>query len=419
MKRRAFLSMAAATLALPGLARAAAGAELLPRSGRRVVVVGGGFGGAIAARYLRLADPFLEVVLVERERRPVACPFSNLVLAGSRDLADNAISHEKLAAGHGILLLQEEATAIDAGSRQVLTAKGALSYDRLIVAPGIAFRGEEIPGYGAEAPQRMPHAWTAGEQTRLLRGQLEAMADGGTVVIAVPLAPFRAPAAPYERACQIAWYLKARKPRSKVLLLDANPDVVSKGALFRQAWSELYPGLVEYQPDTRVTGADAGALTLETSGGKVKGAVVNLIPPQRAGDLAQRAGLAGDDRRWCPVNQITFESLRLPGVHVIGDACSAGAMPKSGFAAGSQARAAALNVVALLQGKEPVSPVQLDVAYSFVNEREAMSAANVYRVVGGNTVAVPGAGGLSKTWSELEGLHARSWFRNTLAEMSS
>lgn len=418
MKRRNFLSMAAA-LALPGLSRAAA-AELLPRSGRRVVVVGGGFGGAIAAKYLRLAAPSLEVVLVERRRELVACPFSNLVIGGSRELRDNSFSHEKLAANHGISLVHEEVTALDPERRQVLTAQGALSYDRVIVAPGIDFRGGEIPGYDpAQTPQRMPHAWTAGEQTLRLRAQLEAMADGGTVVVAVPLAPFRAPAAPYERACQIAWYLKARKPGSKVLVLDANPDIVSQGALFRRAWQELYPGMVEYRPGTRVTGVDTGALTLETSSGKVKGAVVNLIPPQRAGDLARRAGLTGDDGRWCPVNQITFESLRAPGVHVIGDACSAGAMPKSGFAAGSQARAAALNVVALLQGQEPVSPVQLDVAYSYVNDREAMSLTGVYRVVGGNTVAVPGAGGLSKGWSELEGLHARSWIRNTLAEMSS
>ena len=243
--------------------------------------------------------------------------------------------------------------------------------------------------------------------------------DGGTVVVAVPLAPFRAPAAPYERVCQIAWYLKSHKPNSKVLVLDANPDIVSKGALFRRAWQELYPAMVEYRPGTRVTGVDTKAMTLETPSGRVKGAVVNLIPPQRAADLAHRAGLTGDDRRWCPVNQITFESLRAPGVHVIGDACSAGAMPKSGFAAGSQGRAAALNVVALLQGQEPVSPVHLDVAYSYVNDWEAMSLANVYRVVGGNTVAVPGAGGLSNNWSELEGLHARSWFRNALAEMSS
>ncbi|HSD60288.1 MAG TPA: FAD/NAD(P)-binding oxidoreductase [Burkholderiales bacterium] len=417
MKRRDFLRLGA--LALPGLARATAGAEPPPRSERRVVVVGGGFGGAIAAKYVRLADSSIEVVLVERRRELVACPFSNLVIAGSRDIRDNSFAQEKLAANHGIKLVQEEVTALDPAGRLVHTAKGSFSYDRLIVSPGIDFRGEEVPGYGAETPQRMPHAWTAGEQTLLLRSQLEAMADGGTVVVAVPLAPFRAPAAPYERASLIAWYLKARKPNSKVLVLDANPDIVSKGALFRRAWQELYAGMVEYRPGTRVTGVDAKALTLETSSGKVKGAVVNLIPPQRAADLAHRAGLTGDDRRWCPVNQVTFESLRVPGVHVIGDACVAGAMPKSGFAAGSQGRAAALNVVALLRGQEPVSPVQLDVSYSYVNDWEAMSLANVYRVVGGNTVAVPGAGGLSKGWSELEGLHARSWFRNALAEMSS
>jgi len=417
MNRRDFIRLGA--LALPGLPCAAAAAELLPRSGRRVVVVGGGFGGAIAAKYVRLADPSVEVVLVERRRELVACPFSNLVIAGSRDIRDNSFAQEKLAANLGIKLVQEEVTALDPAGRLVHTAKGSFSYDRLIVSPGIDFRGEEIPGYGAETPQRMPHAWTAGEQTLLLRSQLEAMADGGTVVVAVPLAPFRAPAAPYERACLIAWYLKARKPNSKILVLDANPDILSKGTLFRRAWQELYPGMVEYRPGTRVTGVDAKSLTLETPSGRVKGAVVNLIPPQRAADLAHRAGLTGDDRRWCPVNQVTFESLRVPGVHVIGDACSAGAMPKSGFAAGSQGRATALNVVALLKDQEPVSPVQLDVSYSYVNDWEAMSLANVYRVVGGNTVAVPGAGGLSKSWSELEGLHARSWIRNTLAEMSS
>jgi sulfide dehydrogenase [flavocytochrome c] flavoprotein chain len=416
--RRRFLSVAG--LALAGLPFVARSAELLPKTGRRVVVIGGGFGGAIAAKHVRMEDPSIEVVLVERSNTYVACPFSNLVIGGSRDIQDNAITYDGLAARHGIQVLNEEVTAVDPGSKTVVTAAGTLRYDRLVVAPGIDFRYEEIEGSDpAATPRTMPHAWKAGEQTLLLRSQLEAMRNGGTVVIAIPLAPFRSPPGPYERACQIAWFLKARKPKSKIIVLDANPDIVAKGPLFRKAWKELYPGLVDYRPGSKVAKVNAATLTVDTGVESVKGEVINLIPPQKAGAIAHQAGLVGEDRKWCPVNQVSFESQRVPGIHVIGDACSAGAMPKSAFSANSQGKVAAINLVALMNGREPVAPAEINVCYSFVNEREAMAVSAVYRVLGDSTVAVPGAGGLSSEYSVLEGLHARSWMQNILEEMSS
>jgi sulfide dehydrogenase [flavocytochrome c] flavoprotein chain len=415
--RRRFLSVTG--LALAGFPFVTRSAELIPKVGRRVVVVGGGFGGAIAAKYIRMEDPTIEVVLIERSDAYVACPFSNLVIAGSREIQDNTITYDALSARHGIQIVHEEVTAVDPGSKTVVTAAGTLRYDRLVVAPGIDFRYEEIEGSDTVTPRAMPHAWKAGEQTLLLRGQLEAMRDGGTVVIAIPLAPFRCPPGPYERVCQIAWYLKARKPKSKIVVLDANPDIVAKGPLFRKAWKELYPGMVDYRAGRKVAKINTGTLTMDTGVETVKGDVVNLIPPQKAGAIAHQAGLVGDDRKWCPVNQVSFESQRVPGIHVIGDACSAGAMPKSAFSANSQGKVAAINLVALMNGREPVSPAEINVCYSFVNHREAMAVSAVYRVLGDNTVAVPGAGGLSSDYSLLEGLHARSWMQNILEEMSS
>jgi sulfide dehydrogenase [flavocytochrome c] flavoprotein subunit len=417
--RRRFLA-AAAGLALAGLARRGRPAPLLPDTRRRVVVVGGGFGGAIAAKYLRLHDPSLEVVLIERNTNYVSCPFSNLVLAGLRDLADNTVGYDDLASRHQITLLHTEVIAVEPEQRRVVTRDGTVGYHRLVLSPGIDFRYDEIEGAdAAETPRLMPHAWRAGEQTLLLRAQLEAMRNGGTVVVSVPLAPFRCPPGPYERVSLIAWYLKRAKPRSKIIVLDANPDIAAKARLFRAAWSELYPGMVEYRPSQKVTRVLAAQRALDTGVDRVRGDVVNLIPPQKAAPIAHQAGVVGEDGKWCPVNQVSFESSRVPGIHVIGDACIAGAMPKSAFSANSQAKVAALNILALMNGREPDPPAHVNVCYSYVTDREAMSVAGLYRVHRGETLFVPLAGGLPSRYTEIEGVQARSWFNNILREMSS
>jgi sulfide dehydrogenase [flavocytochrome c] flavoprotein subunit len=417
--RRRFLR-AAAGLALGGMVLRGRAAPLLPDSERRVVVVGGGFGGAIAAKYLRLHDPSLEVVLIERNTTYVSCPFSNLVLAGLRDLTDNTVGYDELASRHQITVLHTEVSAVDPERRRVATRDGTLGYDRLVLSPGIDFLYEELEGADpAQTPALMPHAWKAGEQTLLLRGQLEAMRNGGTVVMSIPGAPFRCPPGPYERVSLLAWYLKRHKPRSKIIVLDANPDIAAKARLFRTAWNELYPGMVEYRPSQTVTRVLDRERVLDTGAERLRGDVVNLIPPQKAAPIAHRAGLVEEDGRWCPVDQITFESTRVPNIHVIGDACIAGAMPKSAFSANSQAKAAALNILALMDGREPDPPAHVNVCYSYVNDREAMSVAGLYRVLNGRTLFVPLAGGLPTRYSEIEGLQARSWFNNILREMSS
>jgi len=416
--RRSFLRSAAG-LALGGLAWRSRAQDLLPRSERRVVVVGGGFGGAIAAKYIRLNDPTVEVVLIERKTSYIACPFTNLVIAGLRDLAENTVGYDELAARHQITVLPTEVTAVDPAAKHVVTPRGTINYTRLVLSPGIDFRYDEIDGADpARTPEIMPHAWQAGEQTLLLRSQLEAMRNGGTVVMSIPLAPFRCPPGPYERISLMAWYLKKAKPKSKIIVLDANPDIAAKSRLFRAAWQQMYKGMVEYRPSQKVTRVILERRAVDTGAETIRGDVVNLIPPQKAAPLAFHAGVVGDDGKWCPVNQVTFES-RVPGIHVVGDACMAGAMPKSAFSANSQAKVAALNMLALMAGREPDAPAHANVCYSYVNDKEAMSVAGLYRVLGGNTVFVPQAGGLPTSYTELEGIQAASWFNNMLREMSS
>lgn len=420
MKRRDFIRLAGAGLALAGFPYFASAQELMPKTGRRVVVVGGGYGGAIAAKTIRMTDASIEVVLVERNREFVSCPFSNLVIGGSRSLEDNTFTYDRLASHHGIKMVYSEVTAVDPGAKKVALANGVLSYDRLILSPGIDFRFEEIEGYDpVETPKLIPHAWKAGGQTLLLRKQLEDMSDGGVVVVAIPLAPFRCPPGPYERISQIAWRLKKTKPKSKIIVLDANPDIVSKGALFKKGWDKHYKGMIEYRGNNKVTKVNAAARTVDTGVEAVKGDVVNLVPPQKAGLIALKTGLAGEDKRWCPVDQVSFESTLAKDIHVIGDACIAGPMPKSGYSANSQGKTCAMNVVNLMNGKELVEPRGINVCYSFITDREAISIAAVYKVEKGVTVAAPGAGGLSPDLSELEGTYARSWINNILNEMSS
>lgn len=422
MNRRNFIQMAgiAAGAGLSSFSILARAGEVLPKKGRRVVVVGGGYGGTIVSKYIRMSDPSIEVVMIERNKTFVSCPFSNLVIGGSRDLKDNMITYDKLAAKHGIQVVYDEVTSIDVAAKQVRVGAGTISYDRLVLSPGIDFRFDELEGYDpVETPNYMPHAWKAGEQTLRLRKQLVEMADGGTVVLSVPVTPFRCPPGPYERISQIAWHLKNHKPKSKIIVLDANPDIISKGPLFKKAWEKHYKGIIEFHAGNKVTKVDHKAMTVDTGVEEVKGAVINVVPPQKAGAVAYMAGVVGEDKKWCPVNQVTFESTIVPNVHVIGDACSAGAMPKSGYSANSQAKVCALNVVQLMNGKEPIPPSHVNVCYSYVTDKEAISVSAVYKVAEGKTIAVPNSGGVSPDLSELEGVYAHSWIKNILHEMSS
>ena len=406
----------------PMVASGSAG-ELMPKSGRRVVVVGGGYGGTIAAKYIRMMDASIEVVLVERNDHFVSCPFSNLYIGGIlKDLSTLTIRYDKLAANHGIKVVQAEVTSIDAAAKTIVTSKGKLAYDRLVLSPGVDFRLEEMKGYDAAAMDIMPHAWKAGPQTVLLRKQLEAMPDGGTVIITVPLAPYRCPPGPYERANMIAYYLKQHKPKSKLIMLDANPDVTSKGPLFKKGWKENYPNF-EYRGAKKVTEVVAGSKTVIIEGLEdVKGDVVNVIPPQRAGQIAVAAGLVGDDKNWCPINGTTFESTKAPGIHVIGDSSNAGAMPKSGYSANSEAKICATNIVALMNGRETTDMSGINTCYSYINDKQAISVAAVYTVKEGKIIAVPNSGGVSPadySAAQLEAVYAESWLRNILIEMST
>ena len=427
LDRRNFLmalGMGSGAATLAGCASTGSGGSLAMAKGsaRRVVVVGGGYGGAIAAKYVRMLDASIEVVLIERNRQFVSCPFSNLYIGGLLpDLKTLTIGYDKLAANHGIKVVHDSVTAIDVAKKTVTGTTGTLDYDRLVVAPGVDFRTEELEGYDpATTPEIMPHAWKAGPQTLLLRRQLEAMADGGTVVITIPPSPFRCPPGPYERASMIAMYLKANKPRSKIVILDANPDIVSKAGLFRKGWKKYYDGMIDYRGAKRVTAVDTKKMMVSVEGLEdVKGDVINVIPPQRAGDIARMAGLTGPDKRWCPVNATTFESTIHKGVHVIGDACIAGAMPKSGYSANSEAKVCATNLVALMNGRETTEMSGINTCYSYLSAKEAVSVAGVYAVKGGAIVAVPNSGGVSPDLSELEAVYASSWLKNILTEMST
>ncbi len=408
--RRALLTgvLAAPFLARPGRALGAA----------RVVVVGGGYGGATCARALRRAG--LDVTLIEAEREYVSCPLSNPVVAGLRDMTLQRFGYGRVAAD-GIRVMHARATGIDSAARTVQVDGGAVPYDRLVLSPGVDMRLDALPGYSAEMAERFPHAWKAGEQTLLLRRQLEAMPDGGTVAMSVPANPYRCPPGPYERASLIAHYLKTHKPRAKLLVLDAK-DVFSKQKLFQAAWAELYPGTLEWvglSEGGRVTGIDPDG-TLQTEFGAHKADVVNPIPPQRAGVVAHAAGVA-DRTGWCPVDPMTFESRLVPGIHVIGDAAVMGAMPKSAFAAGAQAKVCADAIVALLAEHTVPEPRLINTCYSLVAPEYGISVAGVYRPVAGVLTDIEGAGGTSAVGAPpgvrtQEAAYAEDWYRVATTE---
>jgi NADPH-dependent 2,4-dienoyl-CoA reductase/sulfur reductase-like enzyme len=416
LTRRTFLGLASAAALCPAPARAQA-------AGPRVVVVGGGFGGASCARALRQVAPRLAVTLVEASATFTACPFSNAVIGGLRELSAQQFTYARMAAD-GLTVVPAMATTVDPGAKSVTLDNGTrLPYDRLVLAPGIDIRWGALPGYDEAAAAAMPHAWKAGEQTLLLRRQLEAMDDGDLVVIAAPANPFRCPPGPYERASLIAHYLKTKKPKSKLLVLDAK-DAFSKQRLFQAAWAELYPGLLEWVPLSKggaVTSVDAATRTLVTDFGKHQAKVANVIPPQKAGRIAEAAGVT-DRSGWCPIDPVTFESTLQPGIHVVGDAAIAGAMPKSAFAANSQAKSCAAAVATLLGGGTPASPKLINTCYSLVAPDYGISVAGVYVPSGGQLADVPGAGGVSpanapRAARAAEAVLAEAWFRTITDEV--
>ena len=413
-KRRDFLKLTASAAALAGL-----GCATIP-SKARVVVVGGGFGGATAAKYLRLWDPSIDVVLVERESQFTSCPMSNLVLGGFASAQDISHGYEGLRR-HGVQVVQDEVTAVDAARKLVRLARGGdIAYERLIVSPGIDFNFDEIKGY-AQAMQsgRVLHAWKAGPQTEALRRQLVEMRDGGVVVVSIPLAPYRCPPGPYERASMIAAYLKQAKPRSKLLVLDANPDVTSKGPLFKKAWADFYHGILEYRGNARAVGIDAATGTVKLEVEDVKGDVLNVVPPHGAGEIARKAGLITTNNRWCDVDWRSMESKKVPGVHVLGDATlSAALMPKSGSMANGHAKIAAAAIIEMLNGRAPGDPKILNTCYSFVSQKEAIRVSSVHQwdAAKHTLLAVPGSGGVSAARSEAEAALAWNWARTIWAD---
>ncbi len=418
--RRTFIKLVGTSAAL-GMA----GFPFIARGGAKtkVVVVGGGYGGAIAAKYLRLYDPGIEVTLINRDKQYVSCPLSNEILSGERSMASLTFRYDGLA-GHGVRVVHDEVTDIDAAKKKVKTAGGqTFDYDMAVVSPGVGFKWGAIEGYDEAASRYMPHAWFAGEQTVALRKQLESMRDGGKVFIVAPPNPFKCPPGPYERAAQIAHYLKHHKPKSTVTIMDWK-DNFSKKALFEQGWEMHYPGMIHWvmaAEDGKVVGVDAKKRILMTEFEEYEADVANVIPPQKAGVIAERAGLT-DDSGWCPVNQRDFESTLHKDVFVIGDACIAGAMPKSGYAANSQGKVAAAAIAARASGKTLPEPSYVNTCYSLITPHHGISVAGVYRLVDGRITGVKGAGGVSPLDAspqdrEAEATYALGWYRNVTADM--
>jgi sulfide dehydrogenase [flavocytochrome c] flavoprotein subunit len=432
--RRDFLTWAAAT-GLLGLAGCATkkGKQFKSNPNAKVVVLGGGFAGATAAKYLKMLDPALKVTLIERNKFYVACPGSNQVIAGMKEFADEkkpqkaaSLRHgyDVLARNYGIESVFAEATGIDTHGKTVLLDDGSrVPYDRLIVSPGIDFRWDAIQGYSEATSETIPHAWKAGPQTIMLRRQLRAMKNGGVVVITVPPNPYRCPPGPYERASLMAHYLSQHKPRSKILIVDGKTQF-TKQALFQQGWREIYPGMIEWissEKEGRLERIDTGRrLAAHTEFNTYRADVLNVIPPQMAGKLAQSARLA-DATGWCPVNPLSFESTLVPGIHVIGDACDAAPMPKSAFAANSQAKVCAAAVIDLLSGNEPERASLINHCYSFLAPDYAISITGVYgyssaekRLTALSTGETPPNGDRHK-----EAEYARGWHSLIMQEVFS
>ncbi len=422
MQRRSFLQSSAA-LSLLGLGACATTGSIPAKA--KVVVIGGGYGGATAAKYVRLlSDHKIDVVLIEPNDAFISCPISNLVLGGSKQIGDITTPYAGLSRNHGVTVVKDVATAIDTAKKTVTLGRGAsIGYDKLVVSPGIDLMFGSIEGLqAANASGQILQAWKAGPETVALRKQLEAMPDGGVYALTIPEAPYRCPPGPYERACQVAWYFKNAKPKSKVLILDANPDVTSKGALFKKVWAEQYKGIVEYRGQHKATAVDAkaGLIKFEVQE-DVKASVINALPSMRAGLIAVQAGLNNQaNNRWCGVNYQTFESTAAKDVHVLGDSIQiAPAMPKSGHMANSHAKVAAAAIVAQLSGWDVnPAPMLTNTCYSFTDDKNVVHVASVHEYVAAEKTfkTVAGSGGLSPAPTELEGVYAMNWAQNIWAD---
>ena len=393
------------------------------QSKARVVVVGGGIGGASFARFLHATDPSIDVTLIEQSASYVACPFSNLVLGGLRTIEDQTFGYEGIAAA-GVRVIAETATDVDTDKREVVVSGGErFPYDRLLLSPGIDIKWGALEGYDEAAAQAMPHAWKAGPQTTLLKNQLDAMDDGGLVVIAAPANPFRCPPGPYERASMIAHYLKTNKPKSKLLILDAK-DKFSKQALFEQGWNALYGDLVEWvglSGGGEVVSVDPGSGTVNTDFDSYTPAVANIIPPQKAGGIVDKAGVA-DASGWCPIDPVSFESTLQPNIHVLGDASIANAMPKSAFSANAQAKVCAIQVARLLRGDDAMPTTLANTCYSMIGPEYGISIAGVFKPGEDRLLEVEGSGGVSPLDAPaenrvLEAQYADDWFRTITTEV--
>lgn len=422
IKRRHFLKIvgAASVMSVMGIPTLS-----FAKSGARVVVVGGGFGGATCAKYLKRFDASLKVTLITPEEAFATCPFSNTVIGGLHDMDFITHGYGALSATHGVKIVHDRVNSIEAGKKSLRTASGrTIRYDKLVLSPGIDFKWSAIEGYDEAASQKIPHAWQAGAQTALLRKQLVAMRDGDVVIIAPPGNPFRCPPGPYERASLIANYLKLHKPKSKVLILD-DKDKFSKQPLFQDGWEMLYPDHIEWVPGSqggKLARVDAKTNTVYTADGdSFKGGVVNIIPPQKAASIAHSAGLT-NDKGWCPINQKTFESSMLKDIHVIGDSSIAGKMPKSGYAANSQAKVCAAEIAAALNGETLSSSSWINTCYSLVAPDYGISVAAVYRLSDAGIVPVKGAGGVGSRDASLktrkqEAKFATGWYKSITSDI--
>ena len=420
MKRRDFLKAGAAAGPMASLYGCAGGGK----ASGHVVVVGGGYGGATVAKYLRMwSEGGVQVTLIERNPTFISCPISNLVIGGTKTMEDITISYEGLRSKWGVRVIQDDVVAVDAAKKTVsLKGGSALSYDRLVLSPGVDFMWDEIPALkSAEAQSKILHAWKAGAQTVALRKQLESMKDGGTYAISIPKAPYRCPPGPYERACLVANYFKQSKPKSKVVILDANEDVMSKKGLFTKAWGDLYKGIIEYRNNSEVKDVDVASNTAILEFDKFKADVLNVIPPHRAGDIAHKSGIKLVNNRWVDINWQSMESTSTPGIHVLGDAIfPAPTMPKSGHMANQHGKLAAAAILNLLSGQAPnPEPVVMNTCYSFVDGKNAIHVASVHQYDAATKTVQPvkGAGGVSVARNELEGKAALGWARNIWADM--
>jgi NADH dehydrogenase FAD-containing subunit len=415
LKRRSFIKTAVtagAVAILPEIALA----NKKPASSKQVIVVGGGFAGATAAKYLSMWSPNTEVIMIERNAQFVSCPQSNLVLGGSKTLQQLTTDYHDLSDNHGVNTVQAEAVSIDTDKQTVTLNDGStLNYDRLILAPGVDFIYDDYPQL--ENQDKIPHAWKAGPQTVLLHSQLMAMKQGGTAIMTVPATPFKCPPGPYERACQIAHFFKQHNPTAKLIILDANADVVSKKGLFKAAWKEHYAGLIDYIPNSTIENIDINTLTIETEFDQFQADVLNVIPSQKAGKVAEMAGVVNVDKRWCKVDFLTYESTVKSNVHIIGDAIHA-KLPKSGHMANAQAKVCAAAIASLFADQQPEQePVFNNTCYSFVTDTEAVHVAAVYRYNAEEKQmkTMPGSGVSGKS-SELEGAYADAWAKNIWAD---